>query len=898
MKNPQGNLKEFSFPRLLQAVYREGDAYGVLDILREPVKKRFFFKDGRPVFSTSNVLGEVLGRLLMEEGLITQSDYEASLEKVIGEKKKHGEVLVEMGLITNEKLEEFLNLQLKRRLLNIFGWNEGTYRYVATDSLPAEINIRPTHPGRLILEGISLGFYPPESIKSDLAWYLDKTLRLDGKTLKDCSFDDLGLNLQEQRFMAKFDGTRELAEILDQSDLLRHRALSIALAGIITGVVRPAGEGGAEEEEVAPETRLVDTSPETRMGAELMFMKARSAIIEGEYAKAADLLEQITELNPTEAEYWAYLGWAVFRSDPARADEAEKILKDSIDLNNDLDGAWYFLGRVFLEKGDEEWAERAFRTAVEKNPWMLEALTELKRLEISRTLARTASERREGERGRIEALGLATDPFGPVPEEEFHYPHNGGTAAAEELARWIRKRTGPVLLEGVEGAGKTTLLLDLLKRLSNDKVLAAVVLDPPPAELDLIKEVNAEVGASTDSASVKEQLLSLGMRLSQNKIQGGHSVVFIDNAHRLTDRSLKLIQYLSRLKTLQLVLLAEPSLTERLKDERFAELDGKLTGRTTLAPLDRGEVAAYIGHRLGAAGLREAVFGEDAVDEIFTKSSGVPGLVNRYAWETLATGKGLSTQGPASGAEEPAAEARDTWSFEEEETGPPAGGKPGEEEAVPGNVIDFGSIGGDRAPDSFDTADSPGTPSPPTDDGSWQLGVDEEGPEEEEKPFEVFGNEPVVETKEEETGGVTEGVPGADEGERGGQVGGETPEPIPFQAPAHTEEPPAEPRPAGRAYASGRAAQAARVEVSAPAEVPEEAAPEGSDDEAAGEPAHGPAGRGKKRSFAKVVLWLIIMLIAGLVIGSAIGVIIHGPMDLIDKAGFGGGTQATTPADR
>ncbi|MCR4287531.1 MAG: DUF4388 domain-containing protein, partial [Deltaproteobacteria bacterium] len=121
MKEEHGSLANTGMPRLLHLIHRERDPAGILEITREPIKKRFFFKNGIPVAATSNILNEVLGRLLMQEGIISQKQYESSLEIVLREKKRHGEVLIALGLLTEEKLNMFLTLQLKKRLWKIFG---------------------------------------------------------------------------------------------------------------------------------------------------------------------------------------------------------------------------------------------------------------------------------------------------------------------------------------------------------------------------------------------------------------------------------------------------------------------------------------------------------------------------------------------------------------------------------------------------------------------------------------------------------------------------------------------------------------------------------------------------------------------------------------------------------
>ncbi len=175
-------------------------------------------------------------------------------------------------------------------------------------------------------------------------------------------------------------------------------------------------------------------------------------------------------------------------------------------------------------------------------------------------------------------------PFSTNPMSCLFIPTACQEEALEFLERTIKKKGGPLLLEGVAGVGKTATGIELLKRLSNKKVLAALILEPPRKESDLIGNINEELGATTEPGSIKEQLLSLGMRVSQNKTQGGHSIIIIDRAEALTDGCLKLVQYLARLKTLQVVLIAGEELKGRLELPDFRELSEKLLARFTLNP--------------------------------------------------------------------------------------------------------------------------------------------------------------------------------------------------------------------------------------------------------------------------------------------------------------------------
>ncbi|MBI1912250.1 MAG: AAA family ATPase [Deltaproteobacteria bacterium] len=633
MKDKQGNLSKIGLPKLLHLIYKKADPAAVLDIIREPVKKRFYFKNGMPVAASSNILNEVLGRLLMQENIITQEEYEKSLEIVIKEKRKHGEVLISMGLINNEQLNSFLTLQTKRRLLKVFEWTDGTYRYTKADALPDSMTQFPLHPASLILEGISLGFYPVSKVKDELGEYLDQQISKSTEPGR-YNLDSFRLNLQEKRFFESFNGTKTLRETLEGSDLLRHRAVAISLSLIITGLL--AGPGTRPEpefEEGEKEAHAIETGGPSRLNAEILFMRAKSALLAKDFKSAIKILKEITDLNPTEGEYWAYLGWAIFNDNPQLTKEAEKIIKDSIDLNNELDSAWYFLGVVCLSMGNAMLAEISFRNAALKNPWNLEAVSELKRIELKKSLPV------EQEKGYRHSYGFTDDPFLNVPSARKTTLIESRTQVLDAIAKAVKKKSGPILLEGIPGVGKTTICLELLRRLSNDKMLAAVILNPQEREIQLIKAINTELNASTDGTTIKEQLLSLGMRVSQNKIQGGHTAIIIDNAHLLSSGCLKLIQYLSRLKTLQIILIGDPLLSSRLKEPDFTELDGKIALRLELHPLTLDEVGEYVSARVDSVlqdpGSSILAFSTDAIKILFEESGGVPSIVNAKAAQVL-----------------------------------------------------------------------------------------------------------------------------------------------------------------------------------------------------------------------------------------------------------------------
>jgi general secretion pathway protein A len=81
-------------------------------------------------------------------------------------------------------------------------------------------------------------------------------------------------------------------------------------------------------------------------------------------------------------------------------------------------------------------------------------------------------------------------------------------------------------------------------------------------------------------------------------------------------------------KRLKTIFVASLEFDEMLRREENRGVLAAIATRCRLEPLAEEETALYIAHRLKKAGLRDQVFGADAVHEVFVLSKGVPRLIN------------------------------------------------------------------------------------------------------------------------------------------------------------------------------------------------------------------------------------------------------------------------------
>src|SRR5690606_13959958 len=120
-------------------------------------------------------------------------------------------------------------------------------------------------------------------------------------------------------------------------------------------------------------------------------------------------------------------------------------------------------------------------------------------------------------------------------------------------------------------------------------------------------------------------------------------VLILDEAQQLSVESLEQVRLLTNLETstqklLQIVLLGQPELRELLARPDLRQLAQRITARYHLTPLDSGETATYLRHRLAVAGLRRSPFNAAAELAIHRHSGGVPRLINVIAERALVAG--------------------------------------------------------------------------------------------------------------------------------------------------------------------------------------------------------------------------------------------------------------------
>jgi len=228
---------------------------------------------------------------------------------------------------------------------------------------------------------------------------------------------------------------------------------------------------------------------------------------------------------------------------------------------------------------------------------------------------------------------LREKPFHITPDPRFLYLGRKHGEAIELLSYGIKERKGFMLLTGEVGTGKTTLCRALLDRLQQGTG-TALILNPMLSGMELLSTIVHDFGLCPSGNTARAHIDCLNSFLLERYSSGANAVVIIDEAQNLNHAALEMVRLLSNLETekeklLQIVLVGQPELREKLKLSELRQLNQRVIIRYHLDPLDLGETAAYIENRLEVAGGANSIeFTPDALRAVHKGSGGIPRMIN------------------------------------------------------------------------------------------------------------------------------------------------------------------------------------------------------------------------------------------------------------------------------
>jgi general secretion pathway protein A len=233
-----------------------------------------------------------------------------------------------------------------------------------------------------------------------------------------------------------------------------------------------------------------------------------------------------------------------------------------------------------------------------------------------------------------EFFGLRANPFNVNPDPRYLFLTRHTEEALACLTYGIQSRKGFVLLTGEVGTGKTTLINKLLEWLRLQQVATAFMFNSRMNIPQFLDYMMTDFGIPCDSRAKSQVLLRLYNWLLDRYRAGETAVLIIDEAQNLSDEVLEEIRMMTNLETfteklMQIVLVGQPELEQRLKQPHLRQLRQRLTLRAKTHPLSLEETKAYITQRLRIAGSNgQQIFDPEAVLAIHRYAQGIPRVVN------------------------------------------------------------------------------------------------------------------------------------------------------------------------------------------------------------------------------------------------------------------------------
>jgi general secretion pathway protein A len=234
-------------------------------------------------------------------------------------------------------------------------------------------------------------------------------------------------------------------------------------------------------------------------------------------------------------------------------------------------------------------------------------------------------------------FNLTRNPFELTPDPHFLFSTERHNEALAALYCGVRSHKGFVVLTGEVGTGKTLLVRCLLQSLKRSKDVAyAYLFNSRLSPTEFLQYVVSDFGLPASGKNKGELLFELCnyvVSRGRNKLT---TVIIVDEAHHLSAEVLEEVRLLTNLETtneklLQILLVGQPELDEKLDSVRLRPLKQRIALRSRLEPLDPRQTKEYVEWRLRLAGANSStstLFPQQTIAAVYRHSRGFPRVIN------------------------------------------------------------------------------------------------------------------------------------------------------------------------------------------------------------------------------------------------------------------------------
>jgi len=232
-----------------------------------------------------------------------------------------------------------------------------------------------------------------------------------------------------------------------------------------------------------------------------------------------------------------------------------------------------------------------------------------------------------------EFYGLKEKPFNILPDPDYLFMSKGHENAYTHLEYAIMENKGFVVVTGEIGSGKTTLINYLISKIQQD-VHVGLVNQTYVTPTQFIKMVCQDFELPIEGMDKADMVDLFHDFLLKQFSNQERVILIIDEAQNLTPKTMEELRMLSNLESekhhlIQMILVGQPELKFKLQRKDLVQFSQRVTVNCHLNGMSNEEVKAYILYRLKVGGGKQNdLFENDAINQIYQYSRGIPRLIN------------------------------------------------------------------------------------------------------------------------------------------------------------------------------------------------------------------------------------------------------------------------------
>jgi general secretion pathway protein A len=240
-------------------------------------------------------------------------------------------------------------------------------------------------------------------------------------------------------------------------------------------------------------------------------------------------------------------------------------------------------------------------------------------------------------------FGLSRNPFEISPDPYFLFATTRHNEALASIVHGVLRHKGFIVVTGEVGTGKTLLVRCLLELLRRQDIASANIFNPCLSPLEFLRYLVGDLGIKTAHQDKGSLLLELNNYLIARHRKNTTTVLIVDEAQHLEPELLEEIRLLTNLETsqqklLQIVLVGQPELDQKMDSPDLRQLKQRIAMRCQLEPLQEEETKSYILRRLQRAGANahaNTMFPAETIASVYRYSRGIPRLINTVCENAL-----------------------------------------------------------------------------------------------------------------------------------------------------------------------------------------------------------------------------------------------------------------------